>query len=307
MIFTTKQIAIIGPTASGKSAVAIEASKKYDCVILSVDSLSVYKEIDIASAKPTEEERSDIHHFGIDLIYANGYFSAEMFADEYQRALDYCKEKNKHLILVGGSSFYLKSLIDGLSRLPDFDDDVKKEVKDILGKGIEYAYECLKKLDSNYATSIKSSDRYRIEKSLLINLGSGMNVKEYFDKNPPVKKVKDDIPIISIDTEREILRRRIILRTEEMLDSGLIDEVAYLEKRYSRDLTAMKAIGVREVLDYFDGKYSFKQMREKIVTNTARLAKRQNTFNKSQFKTVENTSLDGVMEYIDRYFCYNNV
>ena len=307
MSFMPKQIAIIGPTASGKSAVAIEASKKYDCVILSVDSLSIYKEIDIASAKPTEEERSDISHFGIDLIYADGYFNAEMFSDEYQNALDYCMRNEKHLILVGGSSFYLKSLIEGLSRLPDFDESIKREVKDILSRGTEYAYEYLKKLDYDYALSIERSDRYRIEKSLLINLGSGMNVKEYFDKNPPVAKVEDDIPIICIDTDREILRKRIVLRTEKMIGDGLIDEVAYLEKRYSRDLTAMKAIGVREVLDYFDGKYSLTQMKEKIVTNTARLAKRQNTFNKSQFKMVENSPLDGVMEYIDRYFCYNNV
>ena len=307
MVFSPKQVAIIGPTASGKSGVAIEVAKRYDSIILSVDSLSLYREIDIASAKPTQEERGGITHFGIDLIYPDDYFSAELFADEYNRALDYAKDKKKSLILVGGSSFYLKALIDGLSKLPDFDDSIKCEVESIMSRGVEYAYMYLKDLDSEYASKIVSSDRYRIEKALLINLGSGMGVGRYFEMNPPQSKVADEIAIINIDTDRDILRERIELRTEKMLEDGLVDEVAYLEKRYSRDLTAMKAIGIREVLDYFDGKYSYNQMRDKIVTNTARLAKRQVTFNKSQFKKVENLRLDRVVEYIDRYFCYNNI
>ena len=303
MVFTPKQIAIIGPTASGKSSIAIEVAKRYDSIILSVDSLSIYKQIDIASAKPTKKERGDIIHFGIDLIYPNEYFSAELFANEYKRALEYAREKKKNLILVGGSSFYLKALIDGLSILPNFDDNIKKRINNIMGRGVEYAYEYLKLLDSNYASKIDSKDRYRIEKALFINLGSGMGVNRYFEKNPPQSKLFDDIAIINIDTNRDTLREKIALRTDKMLDDGLIDEVAYLEKRYSRALNSMKAIGIKEVLDYFDGKYSYNQMRDKIITNTARLAKRQVTFNKSQFKRVDNLKLDKVIEYIDRYFC----
>ena len=307
MVFTPKQVAIIGPTASGKSGVAIEVAKRYNSIILSVDSLSIYKEIDIASAKPTPKERGDIIHFGIDLIYPNEYFSAKLFANEYERAFDYAKDKKKNLILVGGSSFYLKSLIDGLSILPDFGDSIKCKVESILDKGVEYAYEYLRELDSKYASKIESSDRYRIAKALLINLGSGMEVDRYFKINPPKSKVANEIKIINIDTDRDILRKKIELRTDDMLKSGLVDEVAYLERRYSRDLTAMKAIGIKEVLEYFNGKYSYNQMRDKIITNTARLAKRQVTFNKSQFKDIQNLRLDSVIEYIDRYFCYNNI
>ena len=302
MIFTPKQIAIIGPTASGKSAVAIEVSKRYDCAILSVDSLSVYKQIDIASAKPTLKEREDIPHFGIDLIYPDEYFSAELFSLEYQKALDYCKRYKKHLILVGGSSFYLKALIDGLSYLPDFSDNIEKEVKDIMDRGLKYAYEYLYNLDSDYALGIKSSDRYRIEKALLINIGSGMSVSRYFKKYPPVSKVEGNISLVSIETDKEILREKIVSRTDKMIESGLINEAGYLERRYSRDLTSMKAIGIKEVLDYFNGKYDFNQMREKIIINTARLAKRQRVFNKSQFCDIKSRSIDDIMDYIDSHF-----
>ena len=305
-MFEPKQIAIIGATASGKSDVAIKVAKKYNGVILSIDSLSIYKEIDIASAKPSKKERDEILHFGIDLIYPDGYFNAQMFSNEYQKALRYCKDNGKNLILVGGSSFYLKALIDGLSQMPNFDEKIKKEVKDILSRGLDYAYNYLLNLDLDYAKSIAKSDRYRIEKALLINLGSSMSVDEYFKKNPPISKIESDIPIVNIQTNKETLRERIRLRTNKMIEDGLIDEVAYLEKRYSRDLTSMKAIGIREVLDYFDGKYNFDMMRDKIITNTARLAKRQNTFNRSQFRDIKSIELDRVVEVIDGYFCYNN-
>ena len=120
-----KQLAIIGPTASGKSDLAIKIALQIDAYILSIDSLIIYKEIDIVSAKPSREELNAVRHFGIDVLNPDDYFSVDIFIDLYQEVLEECKKDSKNLIIVGGTSFYLKSLVQGLSSLPNITNDVK--------------------------------------------------------------------------------------------------------------------------------------------------------------------------------------
>ncbi len=278
----SNQIAIIGPTASGKSALAVELAQKYDGIILSLDSLSIYKEIDIASAKPSIEERGGIEHFGIDVVYPDKHFDVTNFIDLYRQAKNNAEKNGKKLIIVGGTSFYLKMLIDGISPLPDIDEHIKQKVDDILGD-LPRAYKILSEVDSRYAKRIEPNDRYRIEKALLIYFGTDAAPSEYFATNPPDPIIKGNLPIYEIVVDRDLLRKRISKRTDQMLSKGLIDEVCMLERKYTRTPPAMKAIGIREVLDYLDGIYSYDQLREKIIINTARLAKRQRTFNATQF------------------------
>jgi len=296
-----KQLAIIGPTASGKSAISIDIATKYNCYILSMDSLSIYKEIDIASAKPSQIERKKVKHFGIDLIYPNEKFSVQKFLELYKDVYSICKKDGKNLIITGGSSFYLKSLIDGISQFPDSNPKIEQEIKELMRDTL-LAYRYLKKLDPIYASTIKDSDRYRIEKGLFINLSSKMSVGDYFTLNPPKRYLKGNIEIIEILIDREKLKDRIIKRTDIMIESGLLDEVCMLEKRYSRDLTAMKAIGIKEVLAYFDGIYDYETMRDKIITNTAKYAKRQVTFNKSQFSHTNSVSIENLTDKIKYLF-----
>jgi tRNA dimethylallyltransferase len=134
--------------------------------------------------------------------------------------------------------------------------------------------------------NIASTDSYRIEKMLNLYYQTGLTPTEYFRANPPQPTIIEPLPIYEIQVDKEILREKIKERTQKMIDMGLVEEVAYLEKSYTREPNCMKAIGIKEVLDYFDGVYSFEQMQEKIVINTARLAKRQRTFNRSQFDTI---------------------
>jgi len=281
----TKRIAIIGATASGKSALAVEMAQIYDAVILSLDSLSIYKEIDIASAKPTIEERGGIPHFGIDEIRPDERFDVMEFIELYHKADDYASERGRHLIVTGGSSFYLKTLIDGISPIPRLSTETKERVESLLRDPAK-AYETLLSCDREYAEKISPGDRYRIEKGLCIYFETSIPPGEYFESNPPVPAVSGEMEIFEIEIPRQKLRERIAIRCEEMISAGLVDEVAYLESRYGRAPNPMKAIGIREVLDFFDGRYDFSTMREKIVTNTARLAKRQSTFNKSQFSHI---------------------
>lgn len=288
---TIKQLAIIGPTASGKTALSIEIAQKRNAYILSLDSLSIYKEIDIVSAKPTLEERAGVVHFGIDHLYPNEHFDVTTFVKLYQEVYQKAIVERKNLVIVGGTSFYLKMLLDGVSDLPPISKTTKEKTLQWL-KNLKEAYQFLYDMDPDYMQRIAQSDRYRIEKALNIYLETGMTPSEYFKAYPPASVIDGSLPIYQIDIEREALRKRIALRTGVMLKEGLIDEICMLEKKYTRNPNCMKAIGIKETLDYLDGIYDRAMLEEKITTNTARLAKRQTTFNNSQFEGVIKGSVD---------------
>jgi tRNA dimethylallyltransferase len=243
-----KQIAIIGTTASGKSDLSIEVALQTNSIILSLDSLSVYKEIDIASAKPTKIEMCGIKHFGIDVVYPSYQFGVIDFIDCYQEALSFAQNHQKNLIITGGSSFYLKTLIDGLSQN---DAQIPKTI-DIPH---DEAYAKLTELDPTYMLKIDKNDTYRIS-----------------------------------------------IRTEKMIQNGLIDEVITLEKKYPRNVNSMKSIGIIEVLDYLDGKIAKKDLTQLISTHTAQLAKKQRTFNKTQLPPHQKNEISALKKEIFKYF-----
>ena len=291
-----KEIAIIGPTASGKSDIALKIAKNLPSFILSLDSLSIYKEIDIVSAKPNKKELKEVKHFGIDEIYPNEYFSVDIFIDIYKKAKKEALNYNKNLIIVGGTSFYLKVLIEGISKIPNFKEETVFKVKDIL-KDLKSAYNLLEKIDSFTAKKIDQNDRYRIEKALLIYFETNIAPSLYFQKNPK-KPVIKNIPIYEIYINRDKLKEKIKRRTMRMVEMGLVDEIAYLEKKYTRDLNPMKAIGIKETLEYLDGKLNIDKLIEKITINTYHLAKRQQTFNKTQFKEKKVIEKEKIKEVI---------
>lgn len=282
---TPKQLAIIGPTASGKTALSIKIAQKINAYVLSLDSLSIYKEIDIVSAKPAPKEREGIEHFGIDHLYPDQNFDVTTFIKLYEDVYALALKKKKNLVIVGGTSFYLKMLIEGISTLPMISAQTKHKTQTYL-KSLHDAYEWLKDLDPWYMSQIASNDSYRIEKALNIYFETSFTPSEYFKKFPPKPTIKTALRIYQIVIERETLRSRIALRTQQMIKSGLIDEICRLEKKYTRTPYCMKAIGIKETLAYLDGIYDKKMLHEKITVHTAQLAKRQTTFNRSQFNNV---------------------
>ena len=280
-----RQLAIIGSTASGKTALAVRTAQQMNAHILSLDSLSIYKEIDIVSAKPTVEEREGIQHFGIDYIYPNKAFDVTTFIQLYHQVFNRCQKEEKNLVIVGGTGFYLKMLTEGMSDNPVINEETKAESQKLL-LDLPKVYQMLTALDPEHMSHIESNDRYRIEKALELYLQSKQSPSAYFKSHPPVPTITAPLTIYQIEWKREILRQRISLRTELMTQNGLIDEVCMLEKKYGRSPHCMKAIGIKETLAYLDGIYSKEEMISKISTNTARLAKRQKTFNNSQFEGV---------------------
>ncbi|CAA6812022.1 MAG: tRNA dimethylallyltransferase (EC [uncultured Sulfurovum sp.] len=288
-----KQLALIGPTASGKTALAIKLAKQNTANILSLDSLALFKEINIASAKPGIEERDGILHFGLDVIYPNEAFDVTTFVQLYKQAKESSIQENKNLIIVGGTSFYLNILLNGISDLPKISEEAQEKTTKLLSN-LEKAHRFLEKLDPNHMANINSKDRYRIEKMLNLYFQTSLTPTEYFKANPAEPTINNELPIYEIDVERELLRTRIQKRTNIMVHEGLIDEVFYLEKTYTRQPNCMKSIGIKEVLAYLDGVYTKKEMEERVVIHTAQLAKRQRTFNRSQFPDKTLLPLEGL-------------
>lgn len=288
-----KEIAIIGTTASGKTGLSLELAEKTNSIILSLDSLCVYKEIDIVSAKPTKTERGDIVHFGIDEVYPNENFDVVEFMNLYKKAKTFAQNNSKNLIIVGGTGFYLKALVDGLSG------GLQTKIK--LDIPLNDAYDLLYSLDKEYMKKIERNDKYRIEKAYSIYKESGLVPTEFFSKNQksPLSK---DLKIFEIIWQKEDLVKRIALRTKQMVKEGLIDEIIYLEKKYTRSPNCMASIGIVETLEYLDGKLNKEELENKIILNTTKLAKRQNTFNKGQFLDKTSNIIENLNSDIIKYF-----
>lgn len=276
-----KQLAIIGSTASGKSDLALDLAQRHNALILSIDSLSIYKEIDIASAKPSKSELSAIEHFGINQLSPDENASVITFINEYSRIREKALAEEKNIIIVGGSSFYLKSMIEGLSEIPDFSPETLQKAKHML-TDLRECHKLLSEIDPLTMQKITHNDAYRIEKMLLIYLETQASPSEWFRTHPP-KPVINDCSVLNLHMNRELLRERITLRTHKMVTEGLIDEVAELERIYGRTPNSMKAIGILETLKYLDGKITKEELIPLIATHTAQLAKRQQTFNAHQF------------------------
>jgi tRNA dimethylallyltransferase len=288
-----KEIAIIGSTASGKTALSLQIASITNSIILSLDSLCVYKDIEIASAKPTVQERGDIVHFGIDEVFPNINFDVIKFIELYKKAKEYALKNDKNLIIVGGTGFYLKALIEGLSQ------GVESKIE--LDIPQNEAYELLYNIDKEYMQRIEKNDRYRIEKAYAIYKQTGLSPSSYFEQNPKIPVAKN-LKIFEILWEKDELKNRISQRTKIMIDSGLIDEVIFLERKYTREPNCMASIGIVETLEYLDGKLTKRELEEKISANTIKLAKRQNTFNKSQFPEKTSNIIEDLNSDILKYF-----
>ncbi len=292
-----KEIALIGTTASGKTALAIKIAKQTNSIILSLDSLCLYKEINIVSAKPTKKEMQGIIHFGIDEIYPNEHFDVVKFIKIYEKTKQFALKNKKNIIIVGGTGFYLKALIDGISS------SINQNVKNI-NMDISYmqAYELLYSLDEKYMNKIQKNDKYRISKAYSIYKTSTLIPSQYF-KLHPKKAIIENLNIFEILIDKEELTTRIKLRTKQMLSDGLIDEVIFLEKKYDRKINCMSSIGIIESLEYLDGRITKDELENKISSNTLKLAKRQNTFNKSQIteNKISNT-INKLSSDILKYF-----
>jgi len=244
-----------------------------------------------------QKELDEVKHFGINILKPDNYFSADIFINLYNEVLSTCRAENKNLIIVGGTSFYLKSLMQGLSKLPKISDEIALHVERSIKNNLSNCYDILNKIDAVYMKNISPNDSYRIEKAMLVYEASKLTPSEWFKLNPP-KPIIQNLEIFNIDVDRDILRERINNRTCKMIDMGAIDEVCYLEQKYTRLPHSMSSIGIVEILEYLDGKVTKDEMIQNISTHTAQLAKRQQTFNRTQFKNITHAPLNELEQII---------
>ncbi len=270
------EFAIIGTTASGKSDLALEIARENGGVILSLDSLCVYRKIDIASAKPSADELREIRHFGVNLVEPNEKFSAGDFAREYLKARDFALKNGVNLIITGGSGFYLKALLSGLApQIPDFD---KFPSNDEI-------WALAQENDAEFVAKFSANDTFRLQKWFSIFKFCGFAPSKFLRENTAEPVIKN-LKIFEILRDKDEIHKRILARTNLMIERGLIDEAHALFSEFGRDAKALKSIGLKECAQFLDGEISLEKLVELISTHTAQLAKRQRTFNRSQFNTT---------------------
>lgn len=285
------ELAIIGTTASGKSDLAIKVAREFNAVILSLDSLCLYKEIDIASAKPNKDELELVSHFGVDLVMPDMDFCVGDFIDEYKKAKLYAQQNNSMLIITGGSGFYLKSMLSGLS--PKIE-PLKIEISD------DEIWDLAVEIDKEFCAKFSKNDKFRLHKWYQIYTQTNEIPTQWLRLNTGEPMIKN-LTIYELVWDKFELIERIKTRTKNMLENGLIDEARYLFGRYDSALKPLNSIGLKEAKDYLDGKINLNELNDLITIHTTQLAKRQRTFNKS-FNSIKidarNLNLDKFLTQI---------
>ena len=282
-----KVIVICGPTASGKTALSIELAKKINGEIVSCDSMQIYKDMNIGTAKPTIEEMQGIKHYLLDFIEPDKRYSVAEFKKDAEKAIEEILAKEKIPIVVGGTGLYVDSLIYGIEYQDiKLDEEYRKELELIVNeKGLGILYEQAKQIDEQAMKKISSNDKKRIMRVLEIYKATGKNKTEQ-EMESRKNEVKYDFKVFSLNMDREVLYDRINKRVDIMIEQGLIEEVKNIIQKYSEFPTAMQGLGYKEVVEYLNGKCSKEEMIEKIKMETRRYAKRQLTWFRKNKQTI---------------------
>lgn len=270
---TFDAIAVIGPTASGKSALAMQLAKERNGEIVSCDSVQVYKDFDIGSAKPTKAEQAEVPHHLIDVVTWREPMDAGRYARLAEAAIRDIRARGRLPIVVGGTGLYLRALVADRwhGDLPK-DEQLRIQLEDQTN---EQLIETLKKIDPERAAELHANDRVRLLRAVEIATLAGGDWREKQQKAEPILRPH----IIRLDPDRTLLHKRIALRAQQMLDLGLIDEVRrILASGCPPDARPMLSIGYKQAADYLAGTLPEPDIAEAITIATRQYAKRQNTW-----------------------------
>lgn len=274
-------LAIIGPTAIGKTEIGIRVATELDGEIISADARQIYKHLNIGTAKPSSGEIKNIPHYMIDMVEPGDYFSAGKFGELGREYVADIVSRGKIPIVVGGSGLYVRSLVDGLiegnARDEAIREKISQEIKDL---GIRSVYDRLTEIDPEYAENISHNDEVRIVRALEVYTLTGKTLTESFSdqKNAPLLNTL----FIGLMMNREELVSRIEERVENMVKDGLVDEVAKLiESGYAEKLKNLPTIGYSEVIEHLEGRINESKMLSEIKKHSRRYAKHQMTWFRS--------------------------
>ncbi len=302
-------IFLMGPTASGKTNIAVELAQRLPVELISVDSALVYRDMNIGTAKPDAATLARAPHHLIDIIAPTEAYSAAAFRHDALRLMADITARGRIPLLVGGTMLYFKALREGLSPLPQADAALRAELDaEIAQHGIEHLHAKLAKVDAETAARLHATDTQRIQRAMEIFLITGKAMSELIKTPPPQpspggrgNSSASDLPyrilpyrilpIALVPSDRAVLHQRIATRFAAMLKQGLVDELHELRKKYALhpNLTSMRCVGYRQAWEYLDGKITESELLEKGIAATRQLAKRQLTWLRSM---PDNLSLD---------------
>ncbi len=282
-----KVIVICGPTASGKTTTGIVLAKKINGEIISADSMQIYKEMNIGTAKPSEEEKQGIKHYLLDFIQPNERYSVAQFKLDAKKAIKEIISKGKVPIIVGGTGLYIDSLIYEINyNNINIDEEYRNKLEEIVKEqGLDILYKKAIEIDPVAMEKVSKNDKKRIMRVLEIFHSTGKTKTEQeaeSRKNP----IEFDYKVFAINWDRQVLYDRINKRVDIMIEQGLIQEVQDIFNKYDFFPTAMQGLGYKEVVDYLNGLYTKEEMIEKLKMETRRYAKRQLTWFRKNKETI---------------------
>ena len=302
-----KVIVICGPTASGKTNTGIELAKKINGEIISADSMQVYKEMNIGTAKPSEEEMQGIKHYLLDFVQPNERYSVAQFKLDAKKAIKEIISKCKVPIIVGGTGLYIDSLIYEIDYNDiNIDEEYRNELQEIVEEqGLHILYKKAIEIDPKAMEKVSKNDKKRIMRVLEIFHSTGKTKTEQeaeSRRNP----VEFDYKVFAINWDRQVLYDRINKRVDIMIEQGLIQEVQYIFNKYASFPTAMQGLGYKEVVDFLNGLYTKEEMIEKLKMETRRYAKRQLTWFRKNKETIwidgandVETNVDFILKFLN--------
>jgi tRNA dimethylallyltransferase len=283
MSASTKIAIICGPTATGKSRVAVEISKKLCAVreveIVSADSAALYTHLDIGTAKPTADDRNAVLHHMIDIISPDEAFNAARYREIASRIIDEIHGRNNIPLVCGGTGLYIKALVYGLFPAPFFIKEIRDQLKrEAEERGMVSLFEELKRVDPESAGRINKNDRVRIMRALEVYRGTAEPISR-LQKRHGFKTAKFTPLVLGLTMERKILYDRIERRVDEMIQKGLVDEVKkVLQSGFAPDSFGLRIIGYKEIVSHLQNDIGLDEAVSLIKRNTRRLAKRQETW-----------------------------
>ena len=290
-------IVIAGPTAIGKTSVSISLAKHFNCSVLSADSRQFYKEMNIGTAKPTDEEMQGVPHYFINSHSVSDEYNVGKYETEAIELLDKLFQNNDIVILVGGSGLYIDAICKGFDELPEADVEIRNKIKTLFEKdGIDGLQKLLKELDINYYNKVDLQNPQRMSRALEVCLTTGVPYSTL--REGKVKQRNFNIIKIGLNTSREVLYERINNRVDEMMKAGLLEEVKSLQQY--KHLNALQTVGYKELFDYLENKTDLNTAIELIKQNTRRFAKRQLTWFRrdEEMKWFEPNEEESIIDYI---------
>jgi tRNA dimethylallyltransferase len=290
-------ILIVGPTAVGKTSVAIELAKRFNTEIISADSRQCFKELNIGVARPSEQELQAVRHYFSASHSIHDNVNAGTFEQYALQKANELFHTHDRIIVTGGTGLYVKAFCEGLDEIPNVPNETRKEIISKYEKnGLEWLQEQIQKKDPRFYTSGEIRNPHRLMRALEVAEATGRSILEFRNGQ---KETRDfNIVKIGLELPKEELRRNINTRVDSMIDAGLVEETKQLSP--SRNLNALQTVGYTEIFDYLDGKVPLEQATELIKQNTRQYAKRQMTWFKKdkEIKWFSPSEISRIEEYL---------